>query len=73
MDKIETVHVADTGALGRLEAVTIGEGIVPFVKVFARLKEVGFDGWLCIEEASGGGRRGLSKAIEFVRSCWNAK
>jgi sugar phosphate isomerase/epimerase len=73
VDKIETVHVADTGALGRLEAVVIGEGIVPFGKVFSRLKEVGFDGWLCIEEASGKGRRGLSKAIEFVRSCWNAK
>ena len=70
IDRIVTVHVADTATCGALNPTVIGEGIVPFYKIFSRLKESGFDGWICIEEASGTGVEGVKKAAEFVRMAW---
>jgi sugar phosphate isomerase/epimerase len=70
LPRLETVHIADTGALGKQVPVVIGDGIVRFDEVFARLKRAGFNGWFCIEEASGTGRSGLQKAVHFSRSTW---
>jgi len=72
IERIETIHVADTAQRGKLAPVVIGEGIVPIENIFTRLKEHGFDGWLCIEEASGKGRAGLSAAIQAVKSKWSS-
>jgi len=73
LDRLETVHIADTGVVGKQVPVVIGEGVVPFREVFARLRAAGFDGWLCIEEASGMGAEGLRRAISFTRTAWTAK
>jgi sugar phosphate isomerase/epimerase len=70
IDRIETVHAADTAKKGALMPTVIGEGIVPFERIFDRLKKNGWDGWVCIEEASGTGVSGVLKAIEFVRGTW---
>ena len=48
----------------------LGEGLVPFRPLFARLKQGGFDGWICVEEASRRGAEGIRKATAFVRSLW---
>jgi len=70
IDRVETVHVADVSEKGRLSPVTIGTGIVPLREIFALLKRQGFDGWLCIEEASGRGFEGIREAVRNVRALW---
>lgn len=70
LDKVETVHAADTARKGELAPVPLGTGIVPFDGIFSRLKRSGFDGWICIEEASRTGRPGLAGAVQFVRKAW---
>ena len=67
---IETIHAADTGKRGELSPVLIGQGLVPFEKIFRILKQNGFDNWICIEEASCTGESGVKKATDFVRETW---
>ncbi len=70
LDQVETVHAADTAEAGRLAPCVIGRGCVPFREIFARLKRGGFDGWICIEEASRTGLDGVRQAAAFVRQTW---
>ena len=72
IDNVVTIHVADTAEAGKLVPVpaVIGEGLVPFNEIFRRLKQRGFDGWMCIEEASNTGREGVKKATDVVRKIW---
>ena len=74
IEKVVTIHVADTSLAGQRVPVPaiIGEGLVPFGEIFSVLKQHHFDGWLCIEEASGTGREGIEKAVEFVRDSWES-
>jgi sugar phosphate isomerase/epimerase len=70
IDKIETVHAADTEKKGAFIPVLLGKGVVPFQKIFRRLKQNGFNKWICIEEASNSGTSGLADAVSFVRRSW---
>lgn len=70
IDDVETIHVAHTSTKGRLNHVLIGTGLVPIREVFSLLKKNGFDGWLCIEENSRTGIKGVKKSVEYVRSTW---
>ncbi len=70
IDMVETIHITDMAEKGRFSPVTIGTGAVPNREVFRRLKEYDFDGWLCIEEASGRGLEGIRIAREFVSQAW---
>lgn len=72
IDEIVTIHVADTAEAGKLVPVpaVIGEGLVPLSEIFRRLKQHGFEGWMCIEEASHTGREGVKKATDVVRKMW---
>ena len=70
LHRVVCVHAADTRTRGTLEPVLIGTGLVPFVEIFATLKRAGFDGWICIEEASGMGRAGVEAAANYVRRAW---
>ena len=67
---IETVHAADTRKRGELSPVLLGRGLVPFEEIFRILKQNGFDNWICIEEASFTGKRGVRKATDFIRETW---
>jgi sugar phosphate isomerase/epimerase len=70
IDKVETVHAADTSTKGRLNHVLLGTGLVPFKEIFSILKESGFDGWISIEENSRMGIGGINKSIRFIRKTW---
>jgi sugar phosphate isomerase/epimerase len=70
IDQVVTVHASDTSIKGRLEPVLLGDGLVPFDPLFSRLKQHGFDGWICIEEASRRGEEGIRLATEFIRQTW---
>lgn len=69
---VETVHISDMSELGKFDPVVIGTGVTPNREVLAYLKKKGFDGLVCIEEASGTGYDGIRKAVEFVRGAWEA-
>lgn len=70
IDHVATIHVSDMEEKGRFAPTAIGEGVVPNKEIFARLKRHGFQGWLCIEEASGRGLKGIAKACDYVRNAW---
>jgi sugar phosphate isomerase/epimerase len=72
IDRVETVHAADTRVRGRLEHVALGTGVTPYPQLLGRLKGAGWDGWICMEEASRQGRDGVAAAAAFVRSTWDA-
>ena len=67
IDKVETIHFNDTATVGSWTPIAVGDGLVDYDAVFSVLKKAGFDGWVCIEEASGQGLPGIDKAIQFAR------
>jgi sugar phosphate isomerase/epimerase len=71
IERIETVHAADTAERGKLEPVLLGEGIVPLKEIFKILKQHGFDNWICIEDTSNLGEEGVRRANEFIRKTWS--
>jgi sugar phosphate isomerase/epimerase len=70
IDRVVSVHVADTATFGELKPVPIGTGIAPIAATFERLAAFGWDGWLCMEEASFQGQAGIDAAARFVRTAW---
>jgi sugar phosphate isomerase/epimerase len=71
LPKVETVHVSDIKEYGSFSPVAIGTGAVPLRAIFQYLKRNGFDKWLCIEEASFQGIRGIAEAARTVRRMWD--
>ena len=67
IDKVWTVHLNDTSTVGKWTPVTIGKGLVDYDAVFNVLNKNKFDGWVCIEEASGNGWQGIDDAVAFAR------
>ncbi|MBO7709412.1 MAG: sugar phosphate isomerase/epimerase [Lachnospiraceae bacterium] len=67
IDKVWTIHMNDTATIGKWTPAPIGKGLVDFDTVFKVLGDHGFDGWICIEEASGLGLKGIDDAIAFAR------
>lgn len=70
IDLVETVHVADSKEENRLKPSVIGQGVMPIPAIFKRLSAYGFDGWLCVEEASATGEKGIRSAYDFVVKAW---
>lgn len=70
IDRVVSVHAADTAVRGELQHVLLGTGVTPFRKLFGRLHQAGWDGWICMEEASFLGREGVEAAAGFVRQTW---
>jgi sugar phosphate isomerase/epimerase len=70
ISRVVSVHASDTAVRGRLEPVLLGTGVTPFGALFDRLARAGWDGWICIEEASRQGRPGVEAAVRFVRQTW---
>jgi sugar phosphate isomerase/epimerase len=70
IDRVASVHASDSAERGQLRHVLLGTGVTPFVPLFERLIAVGWDGWICMEEASNQGRSGVRSAAQFVRQAW---
>ena len=68
IDMVRTVHIADSSTTGKLSPCVIGTGKAPIRKIIKFLEASGFDGYYCIEEASGTGQAGVEAAVSFVRS-----
>ena len=68
--KVETIHVAETATLGKMDPVLLGTGLAPVKAVFSLLKKHGWDKWLCIEEWGNMGIPGVIKAVEYTRKMW---
>ncbi len=68
--RVVSVHVADTSARGELKPVLLGSGLAPLERIFRRLLRAGWNGWLCMEEASFQGRQGVAAAAEAIRRAW---
>jgi sugar phosphate isomerase/epimerase len=71
LSRVISVHAADTSTRGELKHVLLGTGLVPFKEMFQILRDAGFDGWICMEEASFKGPAGVKAAADFVRRLWN--
>lgn len=72
IDRVISVHASDSSTHGALNHCLLGTGITPFHQLFATLKQYGWDGWICMEEASRQGRTGVEKAAAFVHATWGA-
>jgi len=70
IDRVASVHASDTAERGQLRPVLLGTGVTPFGPLFGRLVAAGWDGWICMEEASFQGRDGVEAAAQFVRQTW---
>ncbi|MCL1838344.1 MAG: sugar phosphate isomerase/epimerase [Propionibacteriaceae bacterium] len=64
--KIDTIHISDMERSGEVKPVVIGTGASPIREVLVETRSRGFDGWYCIEEASGTGLAGIRTAYEYV-------
>ena len=71
-DRIVSLHASDSSTRGILNHCLLGTGITPFDVLFKSLKRHAWDGWICMEEASGLGRSGVERAASFVRATWNS-
>lgn len=71
VSKIKTIHVTDMKQVGIFDPCEIGTGATDNLAVFKYIKQHGFDGWLCIEEASNCGLLGIKKARDYVCEIWN--
>ena len=70
VERVSSVHASDTAERGQLRHVLLGTGVTPFGPLFERLIRAGWDGWICMEEASYRGREGVQAAARFVRQTW---
>jgi sugar phosphate isomerase/epimerase len=68
--RVVSIHASDTAARGRLQHVLLGTGATPYPELFACLRRHGWDGWICIEEASYQGQPGVQAAVDYVRRTW---
>ena len=71
IDRVVSVHAADTAVHGELKPVLLGTGVTPLEAIFRRLVQAGWNNWICIEEASFQGRDGVAKAAHVVRQLWD--
>ncbi|HHX43771.1 MAG TPA: sugar phosphate isomerase/epimerase [Chloroflexi bacterium] len=70
VDRVVSLHASDSATRGRLAHVLVGTGCTPYPALFRRLVRAGWDGWICIEEASHRGEVGVAMAIRYVRETW---
>ena len=68
--RVVSIHASDTSERGRLNHVLLGTGVTPFRALFRSFRSSGWDGWICMEEASGLGRAGIKAAANTIRRFW---
>jgi sugar phosphate isomerase/epimerase len=69
--RVACIDANDSRVRGRFEFCVVGQGLVPFAEIFRFLRrEVGYDGWISVEEFSRTGEAGFRAAVAFVRRAW---
>jgi sugar phosphate isomerase/epimerase len=71
-DRVSMIHTNDIARAGFFEPVLLGEGVAPIVEIYRMVHEIGFDGWISVEEASKTGEEGFRKAIPYADRAWVA-
>jgi len=71
IQRVVSIHASDTAVKGDLHHVLLGTGVTPFKELFSTLKHNGWDGWICMEEASYQGESGVEAAAAFIRKTWD--
>ncbi len=72
VQRVVSVHASDSSEYGKLEHVLLGTGITPYPAIFSELKRAGWDGWICMEEASFQGIEGVEAAARYIWKTWQA-
>jgi sugar phosphate isomerase/epimerase len=70
--RLGAVHLSDLRQRGTFEPVLIGTGVAPLEPLLRRVVEIGFNGWLSIEEASRTGDDAFRAAAETADRLWAA-
>jgi sugar phosphate isomerase/epimerase len=71
--RVACVDANDSRTHGKFEFCVVGQGLVPFPRIFGFLKRTaGYDGWISVEEFSHTGEQGFRDAVRFVREAWAA-
>lgn len=68
--RVAVVHVNDLRRPGHFEPVLLGTGVAPIVPIFRMLRQIDFDGWVSVEEASRNGEAGFRQAIPYAEEAW---
>lgn len=71
VNEVGAIHVLDMAEKGKVGPCLTGTGAVNFEEIFKYLKEVKWDGWLCIEEIGHMGWEGVEKSYKYVRETWD--
>ena len=71
-DRVSMIHTNDIARSGFFEPVLLGAGVSPIVEIYRMVREIGFDGWISVEEASKTGEDGFRKAIPYADRAWVA-
>lgn len=66
--RLGVVHINDLRQTGAFEPVVAGTGVSPITAVIERLRSIGYNGWVSVEEASRTGEEGFRRAIPYVRN-----
>ena len=70
--RVAVIHTNDIRRAGAFEPVLVGSGVAPIGPIYEVLIQAGFDGWLCVEEASKTGEAGFRAAIPYAERMWIA-
>jgi sugar phosphate isomerase/epimerase len=70
VSRVVSIHASDSALKGELRHVLLGTGITPYRQIFEQLRIAGWDGWICMEEASYQGEAGVQAASKFIRETW---
>ena len=65
-DMVEVIHISDMKQRGIFSPTAIGHGVVNNDGVIQYIKSKGFNNWICIEEASGQGLKGIKQARIYI-------
>ena len=68
--RVSMIHVNDIARVGYYEPVLLGEGVAPILPQYRMMVEIGYDGWISVEEASKRGEEGFRKAIPYAEAAW---
>ena len=70
MHRIVVLHIFDLRAVRVFEPVRVGTGASPIQAIFSRLRQIDYEGWFSIEEASRSGVEGFEQSIVYVQNAW---